>query len=446
MLLEDLVRSVASVESGEDYWKTQNELAGEVEAHELRIQRTKRRHQRLREAINQSSGYAVRNPPEYGGRLRHLQELLSKNDAAGYHHRFARSVILYLGDVLAYNVMPDHVVRLHGRNSSPGFFGGKSGRAQELEVGRFLTRNGWTVLLHDLTHCLRIGDLTAACPERGILSIELGPGHNPRKRRQRERMNLLNRVLKEDIAGVRPEDLITHSLPTHLMEGESHFGHNPAAFVEVAACLETGCKVVQPEEGLIYAACARGCGIEDLVKELSPGERGWRNYLVASFTDRIMGKFSWVPPIMSLPIPEEPLTSLLRGDFYFWVFLDVDHIKRRLADLAPSLTLSVECDCLQMSVHSEDAMSVLGPRPIENVQYGLATLESSLQMLAENARVDLGRIVREFPIGGQARTAHAAKPSQRSLRETAGQPSELIWLGGRDSNPDTQLQRLQSYH
>lgn len=294
--------------------------------------------------------------------------------------------------------MPDHVVRLHGRNSSAGFFGGKNGRALELEVGAFLTREGWTVLLHDLTHCLRIGDLTAFCQDRGILSLELGAGNIARKQRQSKRMRLLNSVLKEDVSGINPDDLVTHSLPTQLIEGESPLDHNISAFIDVANCLETGCKVVQPEEGLLYVACARGRGAEDLLRELNPRERAWRNYLLASFSDRITGQFSWVPPILSLSMPREPIVSLLRGDFYFWVFLDVDHMKRRLAELAPALTVSDDSDRLQMTLANEDGLSVLGPRPIENVQYGLATLESALQMLAERAHLDIRGLVADVEI------------------------------------------------
>jgi|ERR1035437_1491490 hypothetical protein len=220
MSLKELIDFVDSAQSGEDYWIIQRGLASEVEAHELRIHRTKRRHQRLREIIKGCSENSARTLPNGVDRFRRLQELLVKNDALEQEHRFARGCVLYLGDVLAYNLMPDHVVRLHGRNSSPGFFVGKSGRTQELEIGAFLTRDNWTVLLHDLTHCLKIGDVTAFCQERGILSLELGTGSKARKQRQSKRMRLLNSVLKEDVSDINPDDLVTHSLPTHLIEGD----------------------------------------------------------------------------------------------------------------------------------------------------------------------------------------------------------------------------------
>lgn len=328
-------------------------------------------------------------------RFRRLQGLLSRNDVLEEEHRFARGAVLYLGDVLAYNCMPDHAVRLHGRNSRPGFFRGKTGRAREFEIGDFLTSDGWTVLLHDLTHCLRIGDLTAFCQDRGILSLEVGAGNKARKMRQSKRMHLLNSVLKEDLTAIRPDELVAHSLPTNIVEDENDFDHNTSSFVEVASSLSTGCKVVKPEEGVLYVASTRECEVADILRELHLASPAAQNCLFASFSDRITGKYSWVPPILSLPIPRDIIVSLLRGDIRLWTFLDVDHIKQRLAEIAPALTVTVESRRLEMFVADQDSLSVLGSRPIENVQYGLATLESALRMLAARARLDLGERARE---------------------------------------------------
>jgi hypothetical protein len=395
MSLQDLIASVDSIQSGDDYWRVQHRLAVEVEAAELRIERTKRRHQRFRTAIKRCSEKSDRTSRESVERFRRLQGLLSRNDMLEEGHRFARGAVLYLGDVLAYNLMPDHVARLHGRNSRPGFFRGKAGRALEFQVGDLLGSDVWTVLLHDLTHCLRIGDLTAFCQDRGILSLEVGAGSKARKMRQSKRMHLLHSVLKEDVTGIRPDDLADHSLPTNILEDEHDFDHNTSSFIEVANCLTTGCKVVRPEEGVLYVASVRECEAVDILRELRLASRAARNYLLASFSDRIAGKFSWVPPILSLSIPRDLIVSLLRGDFRLWTFLDVDHIKQSFVEIAPALTVTVESGRLEMCVDSQEGLSVLGPRPIENVQYGLATLESSLRMLAARARLDLKETARD---------------------------------------------------
>ena len=98
MPLQDLIASVDSVQSGDDYWRIQHRLAVEVEAGELRIERTKRRHQRFRTAIKRSSDKSGRTSPGRAERFRRLQGLLSRNDVLEEEHRFARGAVLYLGE------------------------------------------------------------------------------------------------------------------------------------------------------------------------------------------------------------------------------------------------------------------------------------------------------------------------------------------------------------
>jgi hypothetical protein len=191
-LIEQLLQSVIAANSAADYWAVQNDLAVAIEAQEESIRRDQRRHLNFRQAIKRCCKTSTEGTKIDRERIQRTQALLEANERSEDNHRFARGAVLYLGDTLAYNLMPDHVVRMHGRNSSPGLFGGKKGREKEFQIGAFLANDGWTVLLHDLTHCLRIGDLTAFCEERGILRIECGAGGGGRKQRQSRRVELLN--------------------------------------------------------------------------------------------------------------------------------------------------------------------------------------------------------------------------------------------------------------
>src|SRR5260221_5105610 len=148
--IQDLLQSVTAAESAEDYWAVQDKLAAAIDRQERIIRRKQQHHLNFREAIKQCCEQSAVSPQWHRKPLQRLQNLLFANQRSEDDHRFARGAILYLGDTLAYNLMPDHVVRMHGRNSSPGFFGGKKGRKQELAIGAFLTDDGWTVLLHDL--------------------------------------------------------------------------------------------------------------------------------------------------------------------------------------------------------------------------------------------------------------------------------------------------------
>ena len=384
----DLLQSATVAESPQDYWSVQNELAAAIENQERKIRRCERRHLRFRAAIKQCGESVVDDRQLQLERLRRLQSLLAANQQAEDDRLFDRGAILYLGDTLAYRLMPEHVARLHGRNSSPGFFQGKKGREQEIEIGAFLTNDNRTVLWHDLTHCLRIGDLTALCSERGILSIECGGGSTARKSRQSQRMALLNRVLNEDVVGIPTDDLTAHSFPALLVESKVLRQYNTAAFCEVADCATLGCKVVQPERGLIYAACRPGFSGANLGREVARIGSGWCNYLFASLRDRIMGSHSWVPPITLLTLPQAWTVNLLERRLYFYVFIDVDYMKKRLTELAPSLSVSLTDGGLRLKASGQDWHLVRGTRSIENVQYGLSSLESALHELAEEPQFD----------------------------------------------------------
>jgi hypothetical protein len=205
-------------------------------------------------------------------------------------------------------------------------------------------------------------------------------------------MRLLNRVLKEDVSAISTDELTAHRFPSILVEGKCDFEHNTAAFCEAVDCDATGWKVVQPEEGLIYAACLPDCQVEDLFRGIAQTGKGWRDYIVACFRDRIVGDYSWVPPITSLSIPTVHVVGLLERRFYFWTFIDVDHVRRRLAELSPSLLVSEEGGHIRFETSKGDWFGVRGPRPIENVQYGLASLESALQMLAMETQFDTAEL------------------------------------------------------
>ena len=396
-LIADLLQSVTAAKSAEDYWTVQNTLAAAIETRERIIRRKEQRHLTFRNAIKQCAEQSAGNPGSHRERLQRLQNLLAANQRSNDDHRFARGAILYLGDTLAYNLMPDHEVRLHGRNSSPGFFEGKQGREQELEIGAWLTKDGWTVLLHDLTHCLRIGDLTAFCADRGVLRLECGSGGGPRKQRQSQRMRLLDRVLKEDVSTLSPEELAAHHFPAMLLDDESELElqHHADAFSEVASCDSVGWKVLQPEDGLIYAACLPECPAEELARAITHTGRGWRDYTVACFRNRIVGDYSWVPPITTFNIPVEQLVGLLERRFYFFVFINVDYVRRQLAKLSPSISVSEHGGYIRFESSKEDWYVIRGPRPIENVQYGLLALKNALHLLAMEPQFDPAALVRE---------------------------------------------------
>src|SRR5258708_29033641 len=110
----DLLKLVNTVESAEDYWAVQNKLASAIESQERIIRRKEQRHLNFRKAIKRCVEQSAGSAQLHRKRLQRLQNLILANQRSGDDHRFARGAILYLGDTLAYSLLPDHVVRLHG--------------------------------------------------------------------------------------------------------------------------------------------------------------------------------------------------------------------------------------------------------------------------------------------------------------------------------------------
>jgi hypothetical protein len=74
--------------------------------------------------------------------------------------RYQRETILFLGDVMALKMLDQDTIKHFGGNPAPGFISGKEGLKAEKEAAHHFFEQGYMVLFNDLSHSLRIGDLT----------------------------------------------------------------------------------------------------------------------------------------------------------------------------------------------------------------------------------------------------------------------------------------------
>ena len=130
-------------------------------------------------------------------------------------------------------------------------------------------------------------------------------------------MELLNRVLQENVKGVPTEELIAHRFPSKFVEVEYSLHYHNAAFTEACQVGNSGFRVVQPETGLIYVVSASDCSARRYMPTVLEKGRGWSNVMFSSFGLRIRGRFSWVPSILLQDVPDSQLAALLSRDFYF---------------------------------------------------------------------------------------------------------------------------------
>jgi len=130
-----------------------------------------------------------------------------------------------VGDALAWRVFGfdrSHILAL-SRNQSPGVMAGKKGLAREREtVEQAYTQDGRFALMHDLTNCLRIGDVTVFTDEGPVTDeVKNNPEKERRSTPQTRRIEAARRSLggRDPLPGGEPchrLHALDVSLQTHL--------------------------------------------------------------------------------------------------------------------------------------------------------------------------------------------------------------------------------------
>jgi hypothetical protein len=103
-----------------------------------------------------------------------------------------------VGDALAWRVFGfdrRHIIALC-QNDSPGIWAGKAGLSAELDaVEQAYQQDGTFAMLHDLTHCLRIADVTIFRGDGSHKTIEVKSDPNRRRSAQQRRIKAANDAL-----------------------------------------------------------------------------------------------------------------------------------------------------------------------------------------------------------------------------------------------------------
>ena len=105
-----------------------------------------------------------------------------------------------VGDALAWRVFgfERQYITALARNQSPGMMAGKLGLAAErARVEQARREDGQFALMHDLTNCLRIGDITAFTDE-GQVQIEVKTNAKRHNSVQNRRIKAVRRATRPD--------------------------------------------------------------------------------------------------------------------------------------------------------------------------------------------------------------------------------------------------------
>lgn len=151
--LEDWLRIIAG-RSFEAVFRLQHEMLEAVVNVEKEIQEGELRRKELGSAI------PVLKARGDVAQIRSHQVIITALNRRGVELRYVRDCILLVGDTIASLLLEVDAIKHMALYQSPGFISGKEGLDSEIEAANTFYRQGWMVLFNDLTHSVRIGDLT----------------------------------------------------------------------------------------------------------------------------------------------------------------------------------------------------------------------------------------------------------------------------------------------
>lgn len=183
------LRAITNIDEGYDFQRT-------LLAHRLAVEEDRGRFKQAMRRIRQhKQPDASRPQPQSGRDLNDLRTWRLEYDLC---ERVARQ-LMCVGDALAWRVFgfQRRNILVRSRNDGPGPLAGKAGLARELaEIESAWRDDRQFALMHDLTNCLRIGDVTRFTDE-GPRTIELKTNPNRRiPRAQARRLEEMERALR----------------------------------------------------------------------------------------------------------------------------------------------------------------------------------------------------------------------------------------------------------
>jgi hypothetical protein len=250
--------------------------------------------------------------------------------------RNRRRLLKVLGSTVAWVLLEYDrpYIRAFSTNLDPGFISGKEGlRLEEIALRASFSQQNYAGVLHDLTDCLRIGDLSVVRPDHSILTLELKTVKNSGKKGGRDhRQYARGRNIREYYEIGRSTKVIPGwTMVRYRSRGRDRYNWRQLRQVISHAEMHgVASKVV--EKCLTYIAFKADMKDDELnelqntVKKLTNRLEKPSDAVVGFSTERV--EIPWMVPIPCFDIPLKHKESLLFGDIELCVIVDL----RRLAD------------------------------------------------------------------------------------------------------------------
>ena len=297
-----------------------------------------------------------------------------------------RRLLKLLGTTIAWILLEYNrsYIRRMSEGHDPGFIFGKKGLILETLALKAAFKNERAAVLHDLTNCLRIDDISVVDPD-GITPYELklkkkGTKKDRREMRQdRKRKTILENFTK----GIKTKTIQISRIPDK---------HNFTAVSEVIGeSIDDGVGIRLVEDCLVYCASKRDPVKEEMFPSID-------RFLKSSFRDPLLHLGCHDRHICGLPkgfvafpftcfdIPISYKEKLLLGEVTFCVLLDIHSLRRVLQDKGfPCEIKDSEWGILQISRSFDGDRQTLqvGMGLIDRLLYECLSIETFINYLRE---------------------------------------------------------------
>lgn len=313
-----------------------------------------------------------------------------------------RRLLKLLGTTVAWILLEfDRTyVRAFSRGHDPGFMYGKVGlRLEALALTAAFQSPNCAGVLHDITNCLRTGDLTMIGPD-GTRTLELKLRKSKRKMDRRERrQNRRGRIIREWYETGRSTELIPgKTARRHVAEkSDEHNWQEMSVVLKEAIDDEFG---IQCVENCMLYCCFRNeqstCAgntvntefdslvnvVPDALKqELAIQLKAFKDpHMVLGCHDRHIEGLPGMLPFTCFEIPDQYKEKLLFEEVYFCVLLDISSLRETIEQNGFSCKILEDG---QLELRTEAGPMVVGENSMARILYECMSVKTFLRYVKE---------------------------------------------------------------
>jgi hypothetical protein len=319
--------------------------------------------------------------------------------------RERRRLLKFLGSSIAWILLEFDAayVRNFSKTDDPGYIIGKVGSLAE--ILSFLAGNQFedqTILLHYITGCLRVADLTVVKGNFHYpLEIKVDSSKKRHRLDKRERRQKRRGDAVWEFFAMKKSTKLWPGVPAVRTNSNTRDRHHwdvlSRAFLEAG---KTGYSLKFAEEGIAYGVCHHYKQVDSLILDLT---KSWSKpvLLFGGLYEHVIG-LSEIMPFTLFEIPFDMKKEILFQDCLVFGFVDMNGVCNTMTKLG--VKASFEDKGIKFKAHGFDV--VMGGNLLDRLRYEcLAT-----QTLREYARLPLRKLLAENAVGGNERPSLTPPP------------------------------------